>query len=100
MTVNEKYLYWINNADNETVAELKALENDKDEVYDRFYRELEFGTGGMRGVIGAGSNRINKYTIAKATKGFAEYIKSCGEEACKKGFMMNCPLYYVPITIR
>ncbi len=83
--ITEKYNFWIKNSDKETADELISLADNKDEIYDRFYKELEFGTGGMRGVIGAGSNRINKYTIAKATKGFAEYIKANGEESCKKG---------------
>lgn len=60
--------------DEETKQELKALSNDYKELEDRFYRELEFGTGGLRGVIGAGSNRMNRYTIGKATQGFAKYI--------------------------
>lgn len=60
--------------DEETKQELKALSNDYKELEDRFYRELEFGTGGLRGVIGAGSNRMNRYTVGKATQGFAKYI--------------------------
>lgn len=83
--INDKYIYWLNNSDEETVRELKEIENEKDKIYDRFYKNLEFGTGGMRGILGAGCNRINRYTIAKATKGFADYIKECGKEACKKG---------------
>ncbi|GGN93306.1 phospho-sugar mutase [Saccharibacillus kuerlensis] len=60
--------------DEETKQELRALESQPDELEDRFYRELEFGTGGLRGVIGAGSNRMNRYTVGKATQGLAEYI--------------------------
>lgn len=60
--------------DEETKQELRGLSNDTKELEDRFYRELEFGTGGLRGVIGAGSNRINRYTVGKATQGFAKYI--------------------------
>lgn len=85
MEIQEKYLYWINNSDLETVKILKSIRKNKAEIYDRFYKNLEFGTGGMRGLLGAGCNRINRYTIAKATKGYAEYIKSFGENACKKG---------------
>lgn len=101
--VFEKYNYWITNSDDVTSAELKSIKDDKDEIYDRFYKELEFGTGGMRGVIGAGPNRINKYTIAKATKGFAEYIKSNGEEACKKGIAIahdnrRCSRQFAEVT--
>ncbi|WP_454193518.1 phospho-sugar mutase [Paenibacillus sp. Marseille-Q7038] len=60
--------------DEETKQELTSLSGDTNELEDRFYRELEFGTGGLRGVIGAGSNRINRYTVGKATQGFARYI--------------------------
>ncbi|MDO3412103.1 phospho-sugar mutase [Saccharibacillus sp. CPCC 101409] len=60
--------------DEETKQELRALESQPDELEDRFYRELEFGTGGLRGVIGAGSNRMNRYTVGKATQGLAQYI--------------------------
>ncbi|MBT2288271.1 phospho-sugar mutase [Paenibacillus albidus] len=60
--------------DENTKAELRALENDPQELEERFYRDLEFGTGGLRGVIGAGSNRINRYTVGRATQGFAKYI--------------------------
>lgn len=67
---------WLNDpyVDEETKQELKALENDPQELEERFYRDLEFGTGGLRGVIGAGSNRINKYTVGRATQGFAQFI--------------------------
>lgn len=100
--VFSKYNYWISNSDEETAAELKAITN-KDEIYDRFYKELEFGTGGMRGLIGAGCNRINKYTIAKATKGFAEYIKANGEAACRKGIAIahdnrRCSRLFAEVT--
>ena len=57
-------------------AELAAIATDENEIYDRFYRELEFGTGGLRGVIGAGSNRMNVYTVRKATQGLANYLKA------------------------
>lgn len=67
---------WLNDpyVDEETKRELRALENDTRELEERFYRDLEFGTGGLRGVIGAGSNRMNKYTVGRATQGFAQYI--------------------------
>ncbi|GAB6991310.1 phospho-sugar mutase [Paenibacillus pini] len=60
--------------DDETKQELQQLEGQPKELEDRFYKELEFGTGGLRGIIGAGSNRINRYTVGKATQGFACYI--------------------------
>ena len=59
-----------------TKAELKAIENNKEEIEDRFYRQLEFGTGGLRGVIGAGTNRMNIYTVRQATQGLANYVLS------------------------
>lgn len=81
------YEEWLNNPlfDDETKKELQAIQGDEKEIEDRFYRELEFGTGGLRGVIGAGTNRINIYTIRKATQGLANYILKEGPEAMKKG---------------
>lgn len=66
------YEYWLT-FDEETRKELEAI-TDKAELDDRFYKELEFGTGGLRGIMGAGANRMNKYTVAKATKGLADYL--------------------------
>ncbi|MEC0092560.1 phospho-sugar mutase [Paenibacillus macquariensis] len=60
--------------DEDTKQELRNLEQDPQELEDRFYKDLEFGTGGLRGIIGAGSNRVNRYTIGKATQGFAQFI--------------------------
>lgn len=75
-TIKEKVEGWLQDPsiDEGTKQELRALENDPAELEDRFYRDLEFGTGGLRGVIGAGSNRMNRYTIGLATQGFAQYI--------------------------
>lgn len=69
---------WLKNAidDSDLINELKSVAKDEKEIEDRFYKELEFGTGGLRGVIGAGTNRINVYTIAKATQGLSQYINS------------------------
>lgn len=74
--VRERLDGWLQDPaiDEATKQELIQLENNPVELEDRFYRDLEFGTGGLRGVIGAGSNRINRYTVARATQGFAEYI--------------------------
>ncbi|MDO4535358.1 MAG: phospho-sugar mutase [Clostridium perfringens] len=71
----EKYNEWINSdtISEDVKAELRALKDEK-EIEDRFYKELEFGTGGLRGVIGAGTNRMNVYTVGKATQGFADFI--------------------------
>ncbi|MCL2284830.1 MAG: phospho-sugar mutase [Firmicutes bacterium] len=70
------YENWLNDPtiDEATKAELRAISSDPKEIEDRFYKELEFGTGGMRGVLGAGTNRLNIYTIRKATQGLANYI--------------------------
>lgn len=80
MGYQEVYKKWCTDAyfDEETKAELKALEGDEKEIEDRFYRQLEFGTGGLRGVIGAGTNRMNIYTVRQATQGLANYILSQG----------------------
>ena len=79
---NKKYQEWLNNPnfDDETKEELKSIEGNEEEIKDRFYKELEFGTAGLRGIIGAGTNRMNKYTVGKATQGLANYIKARGEE--------------------
>ncbi|MBR2868187.1 MAG: phospho-sugar mutase [Clostridia bacterium] len=68
------YEYWLT-FDETTKAELEAI-TDAKELEDRFYKELEFGTGGLRGIMGAGPNRMNKYTVAKATKGLADYLNA------------------------
>ncbi|MCM8711272.1 phospho-sugar mutase [Clostridium sp. SYSU_GA19001] len=75
MNYREKYELWINSnmVDDKTKEELRGIQDEK-ELEDRFYRELEFGTGGLRGIIGAGSNRMNVYTVGKATQGLAEYL--------------------------
>jgi phosphoglucomutase len=72
----ERYLYWLHheNVDEDLRQELKEIENDDREISERFYTQLSFGTGGLRGEIGAGTNRINKYIIRKATLGLAQYI--------------------------
>ena len=76
MSYREIYESWLENPyfDEETKKELLALKDDEKEIEDRFYRELEFGTAGLRGVIGAGTNRMNIYTVRKATQGLANYI--------------------------
>ncbi len=79
----EVYEKWLKNVDEETKGQLLAM--TEDEISDSFYREMEFGTGGIRGVMGAGTNRMNKYTIRKATQGLAYEILDCGEEEAKRG---------------
>ena len=76
MGYKEMYEEWLNNPyfDDATKAELKAIEGNEKEIEDRFYMDLEFGTAGLRGVIGAGTNRMNIYTVRKATQGLANFI--------------------------
>ncbi len=76
MDYRKEYEFWLEDSyfDEATKAELLAIKDDEKEIEDRFYRELEFGTGGLRGVIGAGTNRMNLYTVRKATQGLANYI--------------------------
>ena len=80
--MNEKYELWLKNAtaDPDIVAELLAIKDDAEAINDRFYKDLAFGTGGLRGVIGAGTNRMNIYTVGRATQGLAEYVNSVSEK--------------------
>lgn len=83
MSYQGEFNFWLNDSyfDEDTKNELLAIRNDEKEIEDRFYKELEFGTGGLRGVIGAGTNRMNIYTVRKATQGLANYIlKQGGKE--------------------
>ena len=85
MNVQENYQKWLKDFanDEETVKELQAIADDPAEIEDRFYTELSFGTAGMRGVIGAGMNRMNKYNVRRATKGLAMYLKQNPDEAAR-----------------
>lgn len=76
----QKYNEWLNNElfDNDTKNELLKIKDDDEEIKDRFYKDLEFGTAGLRGIMGAGTNRMNKYTVTKATQGLANYILKQG----------------------
>ena len=78
MDINNEYLRWCENVsgDDELIAELASIKGDADAISDRFYTDLEFGTAGLRGVIGAGTNRMNIYTVGRATEGLAGYIRS------------------------
>ena len=75
MNYRDKYNEWLAFADENTKAELESIADEK-EIEDRFYKDLAFGTGGLRGIMGAGSNRMNRYTVGKATLGLARYLKS------------------------
>ena len=78
----EKYNEWLNNPifDEETKKELRSIEGNEKEIEDRFYKELEFGTAGLRGVVGVGLNRMNKYTVGRATQGLANFILKEGTQ--------------------
>ena len=78
----DKYEYWRTSQtfDEATHQELEQIKNDENEIKERFYKDLEFGTAGLRGVIGAGTNRMNKYTVTKATQGLANYILKTGKQ--------------------
>ena len=83
MGYKETYQEWLSNPyfDSDTRAELEAIENDDKEIKERFYKDLEFGTAGLRGIIGAGTNRMNIYVIRKTTQGLANYIASVNGQA-------------------
>ena len=85
MNYKEQYQEWLTNPyfDDETKEELRSIAHDEKEIKERFYKELEFGTAGLRGIIGAGTNRLNIYTVRKATQGLANYI--IGEGGQQKG---------------
>ncbi|WP_251388851.1 phospho-sugar mutase [Mediterraneibacter agrestimuris] len=85
MNTREIYNFWMSDSyfDEDTKKELAAIADDEKEIEERFYRDLEFGTGGLRGIIGAGTNRMNIYTVRRATQGLANYILKEGAE--KKG---------------
>lgn len=85
MGYKEQYEFWLNDPyfDEATKQELLAIKDNEKEIEERFYKELEFGTGGLRGIIGAGTNRMNMYTVRKATQGLANYIIKQGGQ--KKG---------------
>ncbi len=88
---NDFYRAWLESPalDNATRAELAAIADNEKEIEDRFYCDLSFGTAGMRGVLGAGANRMNVYTVRKATLGYARYLKQCaGDEACTRGVVI------------
>ena len=79
--INKLYELWLKEAtlDADLVEELNGIAGNEEEILDRFYRCLEFGTGGLRGVIGAGTNRMNIYTVGQATQGLANYLNEAFE---------------------
>ncbi len=90
MNYMEKYNYWLNKKifNSKIVEELHSIEDDLDEIKDRFYKDLEFGTAGLRGKIGAGTNRMNIYTVAKAAQGISDTIVKKGQKAMDRGVVI------------
>ena len=89
MDAMKTYEFWCTSPyfDEATKEELRAIKEDEKEITERFYRELEFGTGGLRGILGAGTNRMNIYTVRKATQGLANFIIK--EHAQEKGVAIS-----------
>lgn len=93
MTILEKAQLWLSDTfDTETQHEIQQLiDTDQEQLKERFYKDLEFGTGGMRGIMGAGTNRINKYTLGKATQGLANYLlQTCSKKDIKVAIAFDC----------
>ena len=82
MSFMDEFNFWLNDDyfDQDTKNELLAIRDNEGEIEERFYKELEFGTGGLRGIIGAGTNRMNLYTVRKATQGLANFILKQGTQ--------------------
>lgn len=86
----DTYKHWVNSplVDDDTKKELLSIADDEQEIRERFAKEIEFGTAGLRGVLGAGTNRINKYIVKKVTQGYADYINEVGEAAKRAGVVI------------
>ena len=84
------YKLWLEDPyiDEETKKELESIKDNKKEIEDSFFKDLEFGTAGLRGIIGAGTNRMNKYVVRKTTQGLANYINTKGEKAKARGVVI------------
>ena len=87
----DAYRSWLNNPylDDQTREELEQIKGQTVEIEDRFYQDLQFGTAGLRGILGAGSNRMNAYTVAAAAEGFARLFLSRGKEQSEKGIAIS-----------
>ena len=90
MDYKERYAFWLQNLpeDDPLRKELVEIADDDNEIRERFYQDLSFGTAGLRGIVGAGTNRMNYYTVGKATQGVAEYVSEFGEEARERGVVI------------
>lgn len=96
MNYQEKYQQWLNSdfIDQDTKNELLSIKDNDEEIKDRFYRDLEFGTAGLRGKMGAGINRMNKYVISRAAQALANVIKSYGQDAMDQGIAISYDVRY------
>ncbi|MEK9613452.1 MAG: phospho-sugar mutase, partial [Flavobacteriaceae bacterium] len=92
MTLEQKIEEWLHSPfDSETQKQVKLLQKDPEALEDAFYTSLSFGTGGMRGIMGVGTNRINKYTLGKASQGLSQYlIESYPNETVKVVIAYDC----------
>ena len=84
MTIEQRYEYWLRHADPSVRVQLEAMRDKPAEIEDAFYRSLEFGTGGLRGVLGAGTNRMNVHTVAQASQGLADYVNAAFPDGLRK----------------
>ena len=86
----DKYNYWLERIpdDDPLERELRGIRFDENEIKERFYQDLAFGTAGLRGKVGAGTNRMNFFTVGKATQGIADYIKTSGPVAMERGVVI------------
>jgi len=83
------YSLWCEKADEVTKQELLSITDDENEIKERFYKNLEFGTAGLRGILGAGTNRMNVYTVRQATQGLADCLLQKGEAVAKRGVAIS-----------
>ncbi|NMB97136.1 MAG: phospho-sugar mutase [Clostridiaceae bacterium] len=90
MDFYSKYMFWLENDyfDEDTKNELLLIKDNREEIEDRFYKDLEFGTAGLRGIVGAGTNRMNKYVVRKVSQGLADYINKKGIAFAKRGIVV------------
>ena len=109
MSETEKYLEWKQFVrDEELAADLANIEGNESEIFDRFFKSLDFGTAGLRGVLGAGTNRMNIYTVRKASQGLANYLKSnydnpkivVSYDSRKNSKLFNSFVTFCPLIIR
>lgn len=102
MNYKEEYRYWLTKTtdDKKTYEELLKIEGNESEIEERFYKDLEFGTGGLRGIIGAGTNRMNEYTVGRATQGLADFIKEEGRQEDGVVISYDCRHYSEEFALR